>query len=244
MPEGGHLTIQTVNTTIDKAYAEMRPEVHPGDFVVITITDNGTGMTPDVVARAFEPFFSTKPAGKGTGLGLSMVYGFVKQSGGHIALYSEPGDGTTVRLYFPRANDTARLEPAAGVSVAVPIGQGETILLVEDNDLVRNFSEIQLRNLGYKVTTASDGATALEALKKGTYDLLFTDVILPGALNGPRLAGAVKQLQPKIKVLYASGYAEDAIVHQGRLDPGVELISKPYSQPALARRLRRILKGK
>jgi len=244
MPEGGHLTIQTANATIAEDSVNMRPEIPSGEFVMIAITDDGAGMIPDVAARVFEPFFSTKPAGKGSGLGLSMVYGFVKQSGGHISLHSEPGRGTTIRLYFPRADGTARWEPAAGVSVSVPAGRGETILLVEDNDLVRNFSEIQLRNLGYKVTTASDGATALEALKKGSYDLLFTDVILPGNLNGPRLAEAVKQLRPGIKVLYASGYTEDAIVHHGRLDPGVELISKPYSQPMLARRLRQILEGK
>lgn len=244
MPDGGHLTIETANSTIDETYAASRPEVHPGEYVMIAITDDGVGMTADVAEHVFEPFFSTKPAGRGSGLGLSMVYGFVKQSGGHIAIYSEPGKGTTIRLYFPRADATARWEPAAGVSLALPAGQGETILFVEDNDLVRSFSEMQLRNLGYIVTTASDGAAALDALKKGPFDLLFTDVILPGTLNGPRLAEAAQELQPGIRVLYASGYSENAIVHHGRLDAGVELISKPYSQPTLARRLRQILERK
>jgi signal transduction histidine kinase len=244
MPGGGHLTIETTNVEVDATYAATRPEVQPGNYVLIAITDDGIGMTPEVAERAFEPFFSTKPAGKGSGLGLSMVYGFVKQSGGHISLYSEPGKGTTVRLYLPRADSAARWEPARGVSLSIPAGKGETVLLVEDNDLVRSFSEMQLRNLGYKVTTAADGAAALDALKRDRFDLLFTDVILPGTLNGPRLAEAAKQLQPGIKVLYASGYTENAIVHHGRLDVGVELISKPYSRPTLARRLRQILEEK
>jgi PAS domain S-box-containing protein len=241
MPNGGCLTVATANTHIDEAYARVRSEVRPGQYVAVSITDNGTGMSPDVAKQAFEPFFTTKDVGKGSGLGLSMVYGFIKQSRGHVSLYSEPDKGTTVRMYLPRAlvGTEQRAAPSDGM---VPLPQGtERVLLVEDDDLVRGYSESQLRQLGYVVVAVNDGPSALQALSRNPFDLLFTDVVLPGGLNGRELADEARKLHPQIKVLYTSGYTADAIVHDGRLDPGVNLISKPYRQQDLAFKLRRVL---
>jgi PAS domain S-box-containing protein len=240
MPNGGCLTIATANTHIDEAYARMRNEVRPGQYVAVSITDNGIGMSPEVAKQAFEPFFTTKDIGKGSGLGLSMVYGFLKQSRGHVSLYSEPDKGTTVRMYLPRA--LAGAEQPAAADAMVPLPQGtERVLLVEDDDLVRTYSESQLRLLGYTVVAVSDGQSALQALSRGPFDLLFTDVVLPGGLNGRQLADQARRLRPQLKVLYTSGYTSDAIVHDGRLEPGVDLISKPYRQQDLAFKLRRVL---
>jgi nitrogen-specific signal transduction histidine kinase len=241
MPNGGCLTVATANTHIDEAYARMRSEVRPGQYVAISVTDNGIGMSPEVAKQAFEPFFTTKDVGKGSGLGLSMVYGFIKQSRGHVSLYSEPDKGTTVRMYLPRVVGGTE-QPAVGNDGMVPLPQGtERVLLVEDDDLVRSYSESQLRQLGYAVVAVNDGQSALEALKRDAFDLLFTDVVLPGGLNGRQLADQARKLHPQLKVLYTSGYTADAIVHNGHLGPGVNLISKPYRQQDLAFKLRRVL---
>jgi PAS domain S-box-containing protein len=242
MPDGGCLTVSTANTHIDEAYARVRSEVRPGQYVAVSITDNGIGMSPEVAKQAFEPFFTTKDIGKGSGLGLSMVYGFIKQSRGHVSLYSEPDKGTTVRMYLPRALTGTELRAASNDGGVVPLPQGtERVLLVEDDDLVRGYTESQLRQLGYAVVAVNDGPSALQALRRDPFDLLFTDVVLPGGMNGRQLAEEARTLHPRIKVLYTSGYTADAIVHDGRLDPGVNLISKPYRQQDLAFKLRRVL---
>jgi PAS domain S-box-containing protein len=240
MPDGGCLTVATANTHIDEAYARIRTEVRPGQYVAVSVTDNGVGMPPEVAKQAFEPFFTTKDIGKGSGLGLSMVYGFIKQSRGHVSLYSEPDKGTTIRMYLPRA--LAAAEQTSAEDAMVPLPQGtERVLLVEDDDLVRSYSESQLRSLGYTVVAVSDGQQALQALSQDPFDLLFTDVVLPGGLNGRQLADQARRLHPRLKVLYTSGYTADAMVHNGHLEPGVNLISKPYRQQDLAFKLRRVL---
>jgi CheY-like chemotaxis protein len=209
---------------------------------MVSVSDTGTGMPPEVAARAFEPFFTTKEVGKGSGLGLSMVYGFIKQSRGHVKIYSEPGEGTTVRLYLPRAREgSAQVSAGGGVPVELATGN-ERILLVEDDSMVREHAARQLRSLGYHVTEANDGAQALRRLKQGErYDLLFTDVVMPGGMNGRDLAAAAKAVCADLKVLFTSGYSENAVVHHGRLDPGVQLLSKPYRKRDLASRVRNIL---
>ena len=242
MPTGGRLMIETGNVTLDEEYARANEEVTPGRYVMVSVSDTGTGMPPDVVSRAFEPFFTTKEVGKGSGLGLSMVYGFAKQSRGHVRIYSEPGEGTTVRLYLPRAH-TDEPTPASvgGRSAEMPRGT-ERVLVVEDDAMVREHVARQLRSLGYAVTEAPDGQQALLRLEQGEgFDLLFTDVVMPGGLNGRDLAAAARALCADIKVLFTSGYSENAIVHHGRLDPGVQLLSKPYRKRDLAERVRRIL---
>ncbi|MNJ24488.1 Blue-light-activated protein [compost metagenome] len=242
MPEGGRLTIETGNVALDADYARSNDEVVPGQYVMLSVSDSGSGMPGEVVAQAFEPFFTTKEAGKGSGLGLSMVYGFVKQSRGHVNIYSEPGQGTTVRLYLPRAYDgSGVVEAPASLASGLPTGD-ERLLLVEDDPMVREHVARQLRGLGYVVTEASDGPEALARLAAGEpYDLLFTDVVMPGGMNGRELAQAAHRLRPDLKVLFTSGYTENAIVHHGRLDPGVQLLSKPYRKRDLAERVRRLL---
>ena len=241
MPGGGSLVITTGNQTLDESYAENFAEVTPGDYVMIAVTDSGAGMAPDVVKRAFEPFFTTKPVGKGTGLGLSVVYGFVKQSGGHVAIYSEVGQGTSVRIYLPRAT----AEPAAGrEAAATPLAQGnkESILLVEDEAGVMAVARAFLNDLGYEVREASNGVEALAILASDEpIDLLFTDVVLPDGMNGAQVAHAAEKLRPGLKVLYASGYTQEALVHQGRLDAGVMLLPKPYRKRDLAEAIRSVL---
>lgn len=210
---------------------------------MIAVTDTGTGMSADVVRKAFDPFFTTKDVGRGTGLGLSQIYGFIKQSGGHAKIYSEVGQGTTVKLYLPRLLSAAA--DAEAPSVVEPLssrGRREVILVVEDEAGVRNFVVEMLRELDYDVVEAGDGNAALAAVEsRPDIDLLFTDVGLPGGLNGRQLANEARQRLPKLKVLFTTGYARNAIVHQGRLDPGVELISKPFSYAALAARVRQVL---
>ncbi|MBB5048575.1 PAS domain S-box-containing protein [Rhodopseudomonas rhenobacensis] len=237
MPNGGKLTLETGNVVLDEAYAEANPEVAPGPYVMIAVSDTGTGIPAAIRDKVFEPFFTTKDVGKGTGLGLSMVYGFVKQSNGHIKIYSEEGYGTTIKLYLPRASAEAEeLAPTAPIK-----GGSETVLVVEDDAMVRNFVVTQLRSLGYKTLMAANGAETLAQIDAGaSFDLLFTDVIMPG-LNGRQLADAVKQRRPGTKVLYTSGYTENAIVHHGRLDPGVLLLPKPYRKSELARLIRAAL---
>jgi PAS domain S-box-containing protein len=244
MPRGGKLTIEAANVFIDEEYCRVNPELSPGQFVTICVSDTGTGMSKDVLDRAFEPFFTTKDMGQGTGLGLSQVYGFVKQSGGHIKLYSEPGQGTTVKMYFPRLVGRGA-EEDDGLSEPVEVGeQGETILVVEDDDDVREYLLDALRDLKYHVISASNADGALNILKRAAVrvDLLLTDVIMPGA-NGRELGRRAQQLRPSLKILYMTGYSRNAVVHQGRLDDGVEFIQKPMTQAELSARVRQILDG-
>ena len=242
MPDGGKLTIESANTHLDHGYAQQNVEVAPGQYVVICVSDTGTGMSKDAAARAFEPFFTTKEPGKGTGLGLSQVYGFVKQSGGHVKIYSEVGEGTCVKLYLPRYTGGRAAEEEEGRG-SVPEGS-ETVLVVEDDADVRSYTIEVLTELGYHVLEAQDGPSALRIIERGEpIDLLFTDVVLPGGLNGEQLALQAQDKRPGLKVLFTTGYARNAIVHQGRLDPGVQLITKPFSYTDLAARLRDVLDG-
>lgn len=236
----GKLTIEVGNAYLDDDYAEKHEDVSTGQYVMISVTDTGSGIPPDVLDQVFEPFFSTKPEGKGTGLGLSMVFGFVKQSGGHVKIYSEVGHGTTVRMYLPRANAT---EDRETVSLSGPVvGGTETILVAEDDDEVRSTVVETLTDLGYKVLKAPNADAALVVIEAGVpIDLLFTDVVMPGTMKSPELARRAKERLPDIAVLYTSGYTENSIVHDGRLDPGVELLSKPYTREALAKKLRHVL---
>ncbi|CAN7279263.1 CHASE3 domain-containing protein [Bradyrhizobium sp. LjRoot220] len=239
MPEGGKLLLETRNVVLDEAYAQANPDVLPGPYVMLAVSDTGTGMSKEIQDKVFEPFFTTKEVGKGSGLGMSMVYGFVKQSGGHIRIYSEEGHGTTIKLYLPPARGQA---PAAVAAAAPLVGGSETILVVEDDQLVRNFVTTQLQSLGYQTLDTSDGPSALQAVANGLpFDLLFTDVILPNGISGRQLADEVAKRRPGIKVLYTSGYTDNAIVHQGRLDPGVLLLSKPYRKSQLAKMIRQAL---
>jgi PAS domain S-box-containing protein len=241
MPEGGHLTIETGMRELDSSYTDTGFDLVPGEFIMIAVSDTGCGILPNHKSRIFEPFFTTKEKGKGTGLGLSMVYGFIKQSGGQLDVYSEPGEGTTLRMYLPRAGNTAVSLPAAAASDAMT-GGNETILLVEDDDLVRRYAHDQLIGLGYVVIDAANGPEALEIVRqRDEIDLLFTDIVMPGGMNGRQLAEAACQLHPGLKVLYTSGYTENAIVHHGRLDPGTQLLSKPYRRGELAARVRSVL---
>ena len=238
MPSGGKLTIETSNAHLDEAYEN--EGVAPGQYVLIAVSDNGGGISAEILGKVFEPFYTTKA--EGTGLGLSQVYGFVKQSNGHVKIYSESGAGTTVKIYLPRLE----APPAAEIaSAARPVPKGtkqETILVVEDDEDVRGFAIDLLAELGYRVLGAADARSALAGLEKEPgVDLLFTDVVLPDGVNGRQLANEVLRLRPEIKVLFTTGYARNAIVHHGRLDPGVELIVKPYTQPDLARRIRKVL---
>jgi CheY-like chemotaxis protein len=241
MPDGGKLAIETVNTQLDADYAARNAEVAPGDYVVLVVSDTGGGMAPQVVERAFEPFFTTKAVGKGSGLGLSMIYGFAKQSAGHLKIYSELGHGTTVRLYLPRAKTR---EDAVAVAAAANESQRgtETILVVEDDPGVRQLAVAQLRGLGYQVIEAPDGPTAVALLEgDAKVALLFTDVVMPGGMTGQQLAQEACRLRPHLKVLFTSGYTPDSIIHQGKLEPGVHLLPKPYRRDGLARKVREIL---
>ncbi len=242
MPTGGKLTIETGNVHLDENYAAMNQEVVPGDYAMLAVTDTGEGMPPDVVQQATEPFFTTKEVGKGTGLGLSMTYGFVKQSRGHIKIYSEVGLGTSVRLYLPHlgAGDADTTDP--GALAEATRGDGETVLVVEDEADLRALVVRQLSELGYCVLEAADGPAALEILSSGSrIDLLFTDVVMPGGLSGRGLAEEALRQRPNLPVLYTSGYTENAIVHHGRLDSGVHLLSKPFKKQDLARKIRELL---
>ncbi len=244
MPEGGKVTIETSNTHFDQAYAIANAGAVPGQYVAICVSDTGAGMDSATLERAFEPFFTTKDVGKGTGLGLSMVYGFVKQSGGHIKIYSEAGEGTTVRLYLPRLVAAVAPAEVRAPETLVPEGsREETILVCEDDDDVRAYTVDALRELGYRVLEAHDGQSALRLLERqeGPVDLLFTDVVLPEGMTGATVAAEARKLRPEIKVLFTTGYARNAIVHHGRLDPGVELITKPFAYADLAARIRDLL---
>jgi CheY-like chemotaxis protein len=240
MPKGGKLTIETQNVYLDAAYARVHSDVKPGQYVMMAVSDTGVGMPADVLARAFEPFFTTKEVGKGTGLGLSQVYGFVKQSGGHVNIYSEPGLGTTIKIYLPRQSVAEEPQTAAMPQPLASKCGSESILVVEDDDDVRRYAVQALADLGYHVLEAANAEDAMR-LAEGNpqIQLLFTDVGLP-RVNGRQLAEQIGRHNPGLKVLYASGYARNAIVHNGVLDPGVELLAKPYSIEELARRVRQI----
>ncbi len=244
MPRGGKLTIETGNTWLDDSYAAIHAEVTPGQYVMIAISDSGEGMPENAVAHAFEPFFTTKPEGRGTGLGLAQVHGFVKQSGGHIKLYSEVGQGTTVKIYLPRSSQTDDLEPVAEHPKIEGDQRRACVLLVEDDEDVRSYGFEALQALGYRVFQAAEGQAALRILDAHPeIELLFTDVGLPG-LNGRKLAEEARRRSPNLKILYTTGYARNAIVHNGVLDAGVDLLGKPFTTEALGRKLEQILAGR
>jgi len=241
MPSGGSLAIETKNTYLDEAYADMHAEVTPGNYVMIAVSDTGSGIAPKDLDRVFDPFFTTKEVGKGTGLGLSMVYGLVKQSDGHIKIYSEQGHGTTVKLYLPRASG---VDQGSGemLSLSPLEGGHEAILVVEDDALVRRYVITQIHSLGYTTLEANNAKEALELIDSdAAIDLLFTDVIMPGSMNGRLLADEAVRRRSGLKVLFTSGYTENAIVHHGRLDAGVLLLAKPYRRPELANMIRTAL---
>ncbi|MGE0737495.1 MAG: ATP-binding protein, partial [Alphaproteobacteria bacterium] len=247
MPNGGHLTIETSNAYLDDAYAARFDDVIPGQYLLLSVTDTGTGMRPELLARVFEPFFSTKGDQQGSGLGLAMVHGFVKQSGGHIRIYSELNEGTSIKIYLPRikaAEAAANPEelPERDPRVETAAHRSETVLVVEDNDDVRRYAQSALDELGYTVLQARDGAEALRIIEDGArVDLLFTDVVLPGGMNGRELSRQILQKRPTLPVLFTTGYTPNAIVHHGRLDPDVQLLSKPYTQTDLSRKVRMML---
>jgi PAS domain S-box-containing protein len=242
MPGGGRLTLETGNAHIDDSYVQAHREVVAGQYVVISVTDTGSGMDAATVSQAFEPFFTTKAVGKGTGLGLSQVYGFVKQSGGHVKIYSEVGQGTTVKIYLPRLT-AETLEDNTTVEHQLPeAGQEETVLVLEDDDDVRGYSIEILRELGYHVLEAHDGPAALRLLdQQARVDVLFTDVVLPGGMTGAQVAAQARAMRPSLKVLFTTGYARNAIIHHGRLDRGVHLLTKPFSYNDLATKIRDVL---
>ena len=246
MSEGGKLTIETYNCHLDENYADQNVEVAAGQYVLVSVTDTGTGMPDEVIERAFDPFYTTKEVGKGTGLGLSQVHGFVRQSGGHIKIYSEDGLGSTIKLYLPRYLGKAQADdrPVPGIDTERPMARnGETILVVEDEAKVRQVSVDQLRDLGYTVLHAANGAEALEVMAKNErIDLMFTDIVMPG-MTGRVLADEAAKQRPDIKVLYTTGYTRNAVVHNGVLDPGTEFIAKPYTGQALASKVRSVLDG-
>ncbi|MGD9538763.1 MAG: ATP-binding protein [Alphaproteobacteria bacterium] len=241
MPGGGKLTLETGNVVVDERQAQADPDARPGAYVMVAVGDTGSGIPLALQERLFEPFFTTKAVGQGTGLSLSMVYGFVKQSEGHIKVHSEEGRGTTIALYLPRAPVPAG-EAADRAPDAMPRGCGETILVVEDDEMVRNTVIAQLGALGYVTLAARDGAEALALVENGArFDLLFTDIVMPGGMNGRELADELARRTPALKVLYTSGYTENAITHHGRLDPGVALLTKPYRKEELARKIHQAL---
>lgn len=243
MPEHGDLLLEVGSSELNADYVSQHPEAEPGRYVTVAVSDTGTGMSPEVRARAFDPFFTTKPGGRGSGLGLSMVYGFIKQSGGHVTIYSESGNGTTVRMYLP-----VSLEPAvasrehqgsrSAVTIDPELITGR-VLLVEDDPLVRQYAERQFQALGFDVISASHGSEALATLEQsGHIDLLFTDVMMGDGMNGPELAAAARKLQPDLRVLFTSGYTENAMLRQGRLDNGTELLGKPWRRDELLQKLK------
>lgn len=246
MPDGGQLVIETFNLDLRDAPHSTVENLPRAEYVVINVRDTGTGMSPEVLARAFEPFFTTKSVGQGTGLGLSQVYGFVRQSGGQVRITSANGAGTSIRIYLPAARPDAQVPEDDTQCASALAADRETILIVEDDPDVRAFTVETVRELGYDVLEARDGVNALNVLRQtpaGDIDLLFSDVVLPGGMNGQQLAQQAVVLHPRLKVLFATGYARDVIVHHGRVDPGVELITKPFAFDDLAARIRSVLDG-
>ncbi|HEY8336935.1 MAG TPA: PAS domain S-box protein [Tardiphaga sp.] len=243
MAKGGRLTLTTANASLDDHYQRLHPEVEPGDYVLVAVTDDGEGMPKEVIDRVFEPFFTTKEVGKGSGLGLSMVYGFVKQSSGHVSIYSEPGLGTTVRIYLPQAAMKAPRSPEQlqQDDTALP-GGTETVLVVEDDPFVRSYAAMRLQSLGYSVVAAVNGADALEKLRTHiSIDVLFTDIVMPGGINGWELAERAQQVRPGLPVLLTSGYALETLVRHGQHRDGAVVLTKPYRKAELAERLREVI---
>ncbi len=240
MSAGGRLTLETANMLLDAKYAANHSEVRAGRYVMLAVSDTGVGISAQDLPRVFEPFFTTKETGKGTGLGLAMVYGFIKQSGGHVSIYSERGQGTSVKMYLPSTD--AEQELSSQPAETQLTGGSESILLVEDDPMVRSFAKKELVSLGYRVVEAANAPTALGLLRgPEVFDLLFTDIVMPGGMSGKQLADEALKVRPALKVLYTSGYAENAIVHHGRLDPGVTLLPKPYRRKELADKVRNTL---
>jgi CheY-like chemotaxis protein len=244
MPDGGRLTIETANKWLDDRAAKER-ELSPGQYVSLCVTDTGTGMSPTVIAHAFEPFYTTKPFGQGTGLGLSMIYGFARQSGGQIRIYSELGKGTTMCLYLPRHDQTA--EESEGFALPVedrPTGDGEVVLVIDDEPTIRMLISEILAEHGYSVVEASDGPSGMRILQSAArIDLLVTDVGLPNGMNGRQIADAARQTRPGLKVLFITGYAENAVVRNGHLDAGMQVIAKPFEMEVLARKIRAMVES-
>ena len=244
MPNGGKMTIETANCYLDQSYVDGQTEpLQPGQYVMIAVADTGAGMDRPTIEKAFEPFFTTKGVGKGTGLGLSQVYGFVRQSAGHVKIYSEIGEGTTIKIYLPRHHGQEEQEEESDRSGGAHLAVGaETVLVVEDDDALRMYDVEILNDLGYNVLPAANAAAALEILDRGhKIDLLFTDVVMPGGMNGRQLADEAVRRHPGLKVLFTTGYTRNAIVHHGRLDPGVEMIGKPFTYQELGARIRAVL---
>jgi CheY-like chemotaxis protein len=241
MPDGGKLTLEVANAYLDDAYASRHAEVAAGQYVMLAVSDTGTGMTPEVMARVFEPFFTTKPEGKGTGLGLAQAYGFVKQTGGHIKIYSEVGHGTAIKLYLPRTRrETDALDSAGSLPVE---GGSEHILVVEDDEGVRAAVCDMLADLGYRISRAANAEAGLLLLNSEKPDLVFTDVVMPGALPTREFTRRAQEMHPGIRILYTSGYTQNSIVHNGKLDDDALLLSKPYRRDELARKLRSVFAG-
>ena len=243
MPDGGRLTIETANKWLDQRAAAER-ELTPGQYLSLCVTDTGTGMAPDVISRVFDPFFTTKPLGQGTGLGLSMIHGFVRQSGGQVRVYSEVGKGTTMCLYLPRFLGDAETPEAAEAGAGAESGHGETVLVIDDEEPIRMLITDVLEEAGYRVLRAADGPTGLKVLDSDTrIELLITDVGLPGGFNGRQVADAARAKRPDLKVLFITGYAENAVVGNGHLEPGMQVITKPFAIAALGARVREIIEG-
>jgi CheY-like chemotaxis protein len=242
-PHGGRLTIETANKWLDARAAKER-ELQPGQYVSLCVTDTGVGMAPELITRVFDPFFTTKPLGQGTGLGLSMIYGFVRQSGGQVRIYSEVGKGTTMCLYLPRFTGSAEaLDDEVGPQGIAP-GEGETVLVIDDEPTVRMLIVEVLEENGYAAIEAADGAQGLRILQSAArIDLLITDVGLPGGLNGRQVADAARQSRPELKVLFITGYAENAVVGNGHLDPGMEVITKPFGMASLGAKIRSLIEA-
>ncbi len=242
MPQGGKLVVETRNIELDSDHADDQSELQPGQYVQLSISDTGAGMAPEIRDRVFEPFFTTKEKGRGTGLGLAMVYGFVKQSGGHVTIYSEPGLGTTINLYFPRSDAPSGQAPPAKGTASPHVEVRETVLVVEDDSRVRQLTIKRLKLIGYQVLEASDGPAALEILKRGdAVDLVFTDLIMPGGLSGREVAMRARELRPEVKVLLTSGYAEELVHGDDLQRERLKVLRKPYQQADLVAALRDVL---
>ena len=243
MPGGGHLTIETANKWLDERAARAR-ELPPGQYVSLCVTDTGTGMTPEVIERAFDPFFTTKPLGEGTGLGLSMIYGFVRQSGGQVRVYSELGSGTTMCIYLPRHFGDAESTEQAATLELTEASTGETVMVVDDEATVRQLAVEVLEEMGYHVVEAADGPTGIRLLQSDArIDLLVTDVGLPGGTNGRQMADVGRMLRPELKVLFITGYAENAVVGNGHLAPGMQVMTKPFELAAFGNKVREMIEA-
>ena len=244
MPDGGRLTIETANKWLDDRAARDR-DLSPGQYISLCVTDTGTGMAPDIAARVFDPFFTTKPLGEGTGLGLSMIYGFARQSGGQIRVYSEVGKGTTMCLYLPRHDANSEADDAINSTREIEsTGEGEVVMVIDDEPTIRMLIAEVLADAGYSAIEASDGPAGLRVLQSSAkVDLLITDVGLPGGMNGRQVADAARTLRPDLKVLFITGYAENAVVGNGQLEKGMHVIAKPFEMERLAYKIREMIQS-